>query len=85
MSQNCKACTHERRAEIDQAILEGLPLRLIAEGFGLGLATIWRHKRHLERPGTEAEQQADILTGGGTPETWKKGDTRALPEQRTRL
>jgi len=59
MSQNCKACTHERRAEIDQAILEGLPLRSIAEGFGLGLATIWRHKRHLERPGTEAEQQAE--------------------------
>ena len=59
MSQDCKACTHERRAEIDQAIRQGLPLRSIAEGFGLGLATVWRHKRHLERPGTEAEQQAE--------------------------
>jgi len=59
MSQNCKACSHSQRAEIDQAIIEGIPYRLIAEVFDLGLATIWRHKRHLERPGTVAEQQAE--------------------------
>jgi len=59
MRQTCKACLHERRAEIDQAIKEGIPYRTIAERFGLGIATIWRHKRHLEQGGTVAEHQAE--------------------------
>ena len=59
MRQTCKACLHERRAEIDQAIREGIAYRIIAEGFDLGIATIWRHKRHLEQGGTVAEHQAE--------------------------
>jgi len=56
MRRSCKACLHERRAEIDQAIREGIAYRIIAEGFDLGLATISRHKDHMEQPGTAAEQ-----------------------------
>jgi len=76
MSQDCKACIHERRAEIDQAIRQGLPLRSIAEGFGLGLATVWRHKRHLEQPGTEAEQQAEQQAEQGGTQREKASGTR---------
>ena len=56
MRRSCKACLNERRAEIDQAIREGIAYRIIAEGFDLGLATISRHKDHMEQPGTAAEQ-----------------------------
>ena len=40
-------CVHQRRKEIEQAILENTPLRLIAKQFGPSFTAVWRHKHHL--------------------------------------
>lgn len=57
-AQPCTVCTHAKSAEIDAALLDGTPLRVIAGTFGVSRSAAGRHKtNHLTaeiavQPGT---------------------------------
>ena len=61
MPQTCKICRHEKRQEIDQALLEGTPFRDIAGRFGTSKSALLRHKQ-TDIPGTlvKAKQAEEI-------------------------
>jgi hypothetical protein len=44
LSHYCSACAHEKRAEIDRALLGGASLRDVAGQFGLSKSAVARHK-----------------------------------------
>jgi transposase len=43
--QPCTVCTHDRRADIEAAMLEGTPNRRVAAHYGLSEQAVRRHKR----------------------------------------
>ncbi len=49
MSNRCKVCNHELRAEIDQCLIEGQPLRSVAEQYGMHYSSLSRHKSHISQ------------------------------------
>jgi DNA-binding transcriptional ArsR family regulator len=49
MDQRCTVCHHASLAEIDQALLQGLPLRPLAAQFGLSSSALSRHLKHLRQ------------------------------------
>jgi hypothetical protein len=64
----CSVCSHPDRAEIDQAILEGLAFRIIAQRFDLHPSAVCRHKKHIQSDLVKAKEaeivtQADDLLG----------------------
>ncbi len=59
--QTCSACTHSKRAEIDSALVAGVPsLRNIAKQFGLSVSALFRHKDHLAQALTLAKEAGEI-------------------------
>ena len=68
MPRTCTVCTHPDREEIDKALLDGGPYRVIAVRFGASASAVYRHKReHLPRAlvraveAREAEHGANLL------------------------
>lgn len=64
MAQACKCCTHPARAQIDAALVAGVPNRRVASQYGLSEAAVRRHRAHL--PATvvvveEARREAGAL------------------------
>src|SRR2546426_6646485 len=60
MPQICSICQHESRAEIDQALLAGEPLRSIAQRTGTSATSLHRHRNgHLPTALVKAKQVAD--------------------------
>ena len=49
MDQRCTVCTHASRPEIDQALIDGLPLRPLAAQYGLSSSALSRHLKHLRQ------------------------------------
>ena len=49
MDQRCTVCNHASLAEIDQALMDGLPLRPLGAQFGLSSSALSRHLKHLRR------------------------------------
>ena len=49
MDQRCTVCTHASRPEIDQALMDGLPLRPLAARYGLSSSALSRHLKHLRQ------------------------------------
>jgi len=45
--RTCSICSHQQRPEIDRALLEGIPLRDIAERWGVSKTAAHRHKGHV--------------------------------------
>jgi hypothetical protein len=43
---DCILCRHERRQEIDEALTTEVPLRELAEKYGVSKSTLSRHRRH---------------------------------------
>lgn len=64
MAQLCSICTHPQRAEIDQAILAGTPLRNIAKQYSVSATALHRHKKnsHIEQQLVKAEEAKEIAT-----------------------
>lgn len=49
MARMCTICNgHKQRAAIDKAILNGVTYRNISEQYGMSVATISRHKKHIK-------------------------------------
>lgn len=45
MPPTCTICRHEKREEIDQALLEGTPFRNIAKRYGTSTTALFRHRK----------------------------------------
>ena len=43
MDNRCTVCTHASLADIDQALMDGLPLRPLAAQYGLFASALSRH------------------------------------------
>lgn len=69
MPRTCTVCSHQKRSEIDRALIAGLPFRNIAKQFSVSSAALVRHKAdHLALrlvKATEAKEvaAADDLLG----------------------
>ena len=63
MSRQCSVCTHERRAEIDEAIVAGtVALRRIAVDNGVSETALRRHaKNHIAKSLTNSKQAMDAV------------------------
>lgn len=69
MPRQCTICTHEQRQEIDAELVNGTPLRNIAERFGTSTTALYRHKSehlpaHLShaKEAEEEVQATDLLS-----------------------
>jgi hypothetical protein len=62
MPQICTVCRHEKREEIDQALLAGEPLRTLAARTGTSSTALHRHRRsHIAAEMVHAKHVADEL------------------------
>jgi hypothetical protein len=60
----CLSCQHEKRREIDEALLANAPLRDVARRFGLSKDSVARHKRdHLPKALIRAREAEAIAHG----------------------
>lgn len=60
MPRTCTICTHERRADIDAALLNGEALRNIAQRYGTSATALHRHKDHLPGQLAKAHAAAEV-------------------------
>ncbi len=60
MPQGCKICNSENREKIDEARLQGVPIRRIVAQFGTSQGTVQRHKKHVSQKLVEAKNDIDI-------------------------
>jgi hypothetical protein len=59
--QECTACKHPKRPEIDAALVAGTPsLRNIAEQVGLSTPALFRHKAHIPAALAKAKHAAEV-------------------------
>lgn len=57
LSVRCTVCTHERRGEMEQAILAGSPIRQVASQYGVTAASLHRHiTRHMAQAYVAAQE-----------------------------
>ncbi len=49
MDHRCTICNHASLADIDRALMDGLPLRPLADQFGLSSSALSRHLKHLRQ------------------------------------
>ncbi len=62
MPRVCTVCSHERRAAIDRALVEGRPIRRIAAEFGVAESSLHRHRGHIAAAvEAEAKGRAEAL------------------------
>lgn len=58
----CSICTHSQVEDINQDLINGVPIRKVAEIFGVSKSSLHRHQ--LEHIGTKSETgQAEKITG----------------------
>lgn len=63
MSQTCTICRSKRKAKIEAAILQRVPIRRIAAQFRLAEASIQRHKAHMKTAIAKAREEAELKSG----------------------
>ena len=49
MDNRCTVCTHASLTAIDQALMDGLPLRPLAAQYGVSSSALSRHLKHLRQ------------------------------------
>jgi len=65
MARKCSICTHNKRREIDQAIIAGQSYRDIAGRFGLSKSAVERHaKAHLPATLVKAQEVEEVAQAG---------------------
>jgi hypothetical protein len=66
MARKCSICFSHRRTNIERELLNGTPLRLIAERFGTSAAALSRHQaEHLTATLVKATEAAEVARAGG--------------------
>lgn len=65
MPQTCTICRHERRDEIDRALLDGEPFRNIAKRTGTSTTALHRHKtQHIPKSLVLAKETTEEVQAG---------------------
>jgi hypothetical protein len=66
MARKCSICFSKQRTDIETALLDGTPFRLIAQRFGTSAAALCRHQAdHLPATLVQAKQAAEVARAGG--------------------
>ena len=60
MPRPCSICQHPQRSEVEQALIDGEPFRVVAARFGTSTSTLQRHKAHLPAELVRAKQAAEV-------------------------
>jgi hypothetical protein len=89
MSRACTVCLHERREEIDKALVKGTTYRTLAARYGPSITSFYRHKRHLRAVLREAQaknQARDLAFSVNLAEELKvlKADVMCVQERARR-
>jgi DNA invertase Pin-like site-specific DNA recombinase len=58
--RTCTICNHEKRADIDSALLNETPLREIARHYETSKDALARHREHLPKQLVKAQEQEDV-------------------------
>lgn len=99
MARNCSVCMHPKVEAINLALLSGsLPLRRIADKYGVSVGAVHRHKQHIQplkeevievsdpsavmRQIQELNQRADLLYRSAVQANDRLNTVRALKELR---
>jgi len=78
MPRVCIACNHPEKEKIDKLLVEGKPIRNIAERFSLSSTSVYRHKSHLNGTLIKAKGVKEIAQADNLLEQVKDLQTRAL-------
>lgn len=76
MPRICTICTHEKKEEIDKALINNESLRNIAKRFNLSSAAVNRHKVHLPATLTKAKDVQEIAQADNVMGELKRCMTR---------
>ncbi len=78
MPRTCTICNHEKRADIDAALLAEEPYRGIAKRYGAGASAVLRHREHLPKHLAKAKDAEEITQADTLLEQVRNLQTRAL-------
>jgi hypothetical protein len=83
MPRTCTVCLHSERAEIDELVLSGEPLRKIAERFSLSVTSLFRHKTHVSETLRKSQEAAEVARAESLTEQLKRlcQDARRIQEK----
>ena len=61
----CTICQHAKRAEIDDLLVKRTTFKRIAEEFGVGIMSVWRHSHngHVLKAIAKAHEAAEVARG----------------------
>jgi len=67
MPRPCSICTHEKKQEIDQALIEGHSFRIISHEYNVSVNALGRHKRngHISDKLIKAEEIREVVEADG--------------------
>lgn len=88
MARTCTICRHPKRAEIEKALLDGLPLRTISDQWSVSKTALLRHRKNdlptaiLKAKASEEVTQADGLLARIEALARKAQDLGALAEKK---
>jgi len=62
MPQKCSVCTHEKRQEIDQALINGDSFRYVSQRFSVSTAALHRHRHggHIAKTLVKAQNAREV-------------------------
>jgi hypothetical protein len=79
MPKKCSICVHQKRKEIESAILEGKPLRLVASRFSVSEDALSRHKlKHIIAALAKAQEIREVAMAGTLLEQLRSLQEKAL-------
>ncbi len=58
----CSLCQHERRSAIDEALVRGTSFKRVADDFGVGRMSVWRHQHdnHVLKVIVKAHEASEV-------------------------
>ena len=62
--KNCGICSHQERAAIDAALVDGTSLRAIAGQYGTTKSALDRHRKHIPAALVKAKEAAEVADAG---------------------
>src|SRR5215471_4729358 len=63
MPRKCSLCIHDRREQIEQALLCGDSYRIVAQRFAISRDAVGRHRRHLPAALAHARELTEVVHG----------------------
>jgi hypothetical protein len=63
MKAECKICSHVSRAAIESGLASGTAYKTLAAAFGLSMAGLSRHRRHMPEAAISPESNENLISG----------------------